>query len=74
MSWTPYRLALTGIVVLALAVRLVVAIGVSRDAIVGDPAFYDRIGVSVAAGHGWQRVGRRAGTPRGHETALHPPA
>jgi 4-amino-4-deoxy-L-arabinose transferase-like glycosyltransferase len=55
------------IVLVALALRVVVAAGVSRDRIAGDPAFYDLVGVSVAASGTWPRL---AGQP----TALHPPA
>jgi hypothetical protein len=62
-----FGVALTGIVLVALALRIVVAVGVSPDRLTGDPAFYDAVGVSLAAGRGWPR-------PAGRPTALHPPA
>jgi 4-amino-4-deoxy-L-arabinose transferase-like glycosyltransferase len=68
MSPRRFRLVLGAIVMLALVLRLVLAVGVSPTSIDGDPAFYDRAGVRVAEGRGWPRMSGAE-----HATALHPP-
>jgi len=69
------HIAIAGIVLIALLVRLVLAAGASPSSIGGDPRVYDGIAVSIATGHGWSRPLHhpRAGVVR-RPTALHPPA
>jgi 4-amino-4-deoxy-L-arabinose transferase-like glycosyltransferase len=87
MAWvltaSPFRprragdasMLLIAVVLLALAVRLGIAVATPTHVLGGDPAVYDELGVSLAGGHGWSRRDPR---PRpGHEwhaTAVHPPA
>jgi hypothetical protein len=60
---------------LALSVRLGLAVGAPPGRIGGDPAVYDQLGASIAAGHGWPRLSRHlVADPHGEPTALHPPA
>jgi 4-amino-4-deoxy-L-arabinose transferase-like glycosyltransferase len=69
------RTALVVAVLLALALRVALAVGAPTTRIGGDPAVYDEIGASIAAGHGWPRLDRHLKVdPRGLPTALHPPA
>jgi 4-amino-4-deoxy-L-arabinose transferase-like glycosyltransferase len=67
-------LLVVAVLLLALALRLALAIGTPAQHIGGDPAVYDQIAVSLAAGDGWSRPGHRAASRRLHPTALHPPA
>jgi 4-amino-4-deoxy-L-arabinose transferase-like glycosyltransferase len=69
------RTALLVAICLALAVRLALALEAPSARIGGDPAVYDEIGASIAAGHGWPRLNRHLKVdPAGRPTALHPPA
>ena len=68
MSARRFRSALLAIGLLALAVRVVLALAVSPATIDGDPAFYDRAGAAVSEGEGWPRLSGAE-----HATALHPP-
>jgi 4-amino-4-deoxy-L-arabinose transferase-like glycosyltransferase len=69
-------LLLVAVVLLALAVRVVLALDAPSGRIGGDPAVYDKIGVSLAGGEGWSRPLRRPlpGRAADRPTALHPPA
>jgi 4-amino-4-deoxy-L-arabinose transferase-like glycosyltransferase len=69
-------LLLVAVVLLAVAVRVVLALDAPTARIGGDPAVYDEIGVSIAGGEGWSRPLLRP-APGGADdrpTALHPPA
>src|SRR6476646_4583976 len=48
-------LLLVAVVLLALSVRVVLALDAPSSRIGGDPAVYDEIGVSIAGGEGWSR-------------------
>src|SRR4051794_20908354 len=67
------RGALGAVVAGALVLRLGLAIAAPLPSVVGDPAMYDEIALSVATGHGFARLPRHAGGP-GRPTAVHPPA
>jgi hypothetical protein len=72
---------LAALVLVALALRIVLALDAPGGRIGGDPAVYDHVGVSLADGRGWSRA---VGTGGGRSlalrpaalrpTALHPPA
>jgi hypothetical protein len=69
------RIALLLAILLALTVRLGLALHAAPPRISGDPGVYDEIAASVAAGHGWPRLNRHLKVdPAGEPTALHPPA
>ncbi len=69
-------LLLVAVVLLALSVRVVLALDAPSSRIGGDPAVYDEIGVSIAGGEGWSRPLRHPapGLADDRPTALHPPA
>jgi hypothetical protein len=69
-------LLMVAVVLLALSVRVVLALDAPSSRIGGDPAVYDEIGVSIAGGDGWSRPLRRPapGAVDDRPTALHPPA
>ncbi len=69
------HLLLLAIVLVALAIRVVLAFDAPPARIGGDPAVYDQVGVSIADGNGWSRPARTgSGARAGRPTALHPPA
>jgi 4-amino-4-deoxy-L-arabinose transferase-like glycosyltransferase len=69
-------LLLVAVVLLALAVRVVLALDAPGGRLGGDPGVYDEIAVSVAAGDGWSRPLKHPVPGRADDrpTALHPPA
>jgi 4-amino-4-deoxy-L-arabinose transferase-like glycosyltransferase len=69
-------LLLVAVVLLALSVRVVLALDAPSARIGGDPAVYDEIGVSIAGGEGWSKPLRHPVPGRADDrpTALHPPA
>jgi 4-amino-4-deoxy-L-arabinose transferase-like glycosyltransferase len=56
----------------ALAIRLAFALAGPLPKVAGDPPVYDEIAVSLASGHGFARLPRRAGAGF-RPTAVHPP-